>query len=283
LFTLKGMDVRRYDTATDFGPVARWVYRRDPVAFTSELTALRTSTWPADQVLLSVADCGGIVGAALQTRGAVLLVNGLPPAAAKTAAVALASSRSALPAVRGTPCTADAFSEAWREVAGVDAVTWLEETLYRLDVLNPPHDVGGAARSAEPDDAELLVEWLDAYFVEAFGVPSNPASSRDVLRDIDSAGGHIVLWTVNGVPVGMARVHAAAAGMSRVGPVYTSPENRGKGFGAALTAAAVRHAIRRGARDVVLFADDGNPVSNRIYRRLGFAPVGKNVQYAFTA
>jgi predicted GNAT family acetyltransferase len=37
-----------------------------------------------------------------------------------------------------------------------------------------------------------------------------------------------------------------------------------------------------GARDVVLFADVVNPVSNAIYRRLGFVPVGENVHYAFT-
>jgi GNAT superfamily N-acetyltransferase len=283
LSTLEDVDARLYDTAIDFGPVARWVYRRNPVVFTTELTTLRTSRWPADQVLLSIADCDGVVGAALQMRGAVLLVNGLPPAAAKAAAVALASVGSTLPAVRGTPRTATAFSDAWREVADVDTVTSREETLYRLDELNPPNNVGGTPRFAAHREAELLVGWLDAFFVEAFGATSNPSASRDVLRDIDDAGGHIVLWTLNGEPVSMARVHAPAAGMSRIGPVYTPPESRGHGFGAAVTAAAVRHAHRRGARDVVLFADVANAVSNRIYRRLGFAPVAKNVQYAFTA
>jgi predicted GNAT family acetyltransferase len=32
----------------------------------------------------------------------------------------------------------------------------------------------------------------------------------------------------------------------------------------------------------VLFADVANPVSNRIYRRLGFVPVAEHVQMAFT-
>jgi predicted GNAT family acetyltransferase len=81
----------------------------------------------------------------------------------------------------------------------------------------------------------------------------------------------------------MARVHAPAAGMCRIGPVYTPPESRGRGFGAAVTAAAVRHAHRRGARHVVLFADVANPVANGIYRRLGFVPVAESLEYAFTA
>ena len=104
-----------------------------------------------------------------------------------------------------------------------------------------------------------------------------------MLDAVADAGGHVVLWTVDGEPVAMARVHGCLLGMSRIGPVYTPPQHRGHGYGAAVTAQAVRHAWSRGARDVVLFADDANPVSNRIYRRLGFVPVGENVQYAFTA
>ena len=42
-FTLVGMNVHLYATPDGFGPVARWVYRRDPVRFTTELTTLRTT------------------------------------------------------------------------------------------------------------------------------------------------------------------------------------------------------------------------------------------------
>ncbi len=52
--TLEGVNVRLYSTPDDFGPVARWVYRRDPVSFTTELTTLRTLAVAADQLLLSV-------------------------------------------------------------------------------------------------------------------------------------------------------------------------------------------------------------------------------------
>ncbi|MDT5216812.1 MAG: hypothetical protein QOK18_5051, partial [Mycobacterium sp.] len=107
--------------------------------------------------------------------------------------------------------------------------------------------------------------------------------SRGVLAAITEARGRVVLWTANGAPVAMARVHGTLLGMSRIGPVYIPPEHRGHGYGAAVTAEAVRHAQRKGARDVVLFADVANPASNRIYRRLGFVPVAEHVQYAFSA
>ena len=162
------------------------------------------------------------------------------------------------------------------------AVQEFRETLYRLAELELPAVVG-IPRLARDEDADLLVEWLDAFFVEAFGTESNPEASRNILRDIADADGHILLWTVDGTPVAMARAHGCLLGMSRVGPVYTPPENRGHGYAAAVTAEAVRHAQRGGARDVVLFADVANAGANRIYQRLGFRPVVEQVQYAFTA
>ncbi|KAA0091469.1 GNAT family N-acetyltransferase [Mycolicibacterium sp. P1-18] len=277
------MNVHLYATPDGFGPVSRWVYRRDPVRFTTELTTLRTTAWPADHLLLAAFDCDGAVGAAVQMRDAVLLVSGLPPTLAKESAAALAPVRADLPAVRGTASTAAAFSQAWAEVTGVTATTSFTETLYRLGELASPDGVAGKPRLADDQDADMLAGWFDAFFVEAFGTTSDPAARRGVFRDVADAGGHVVLWTVDGEPVAMARVHGCLMGMSRIGPVYTPTQHRGRGYGAAVTAQAVRHAWSHGARDVVLFADDANPVSNRIYRRLGFVPVGENVQYAFTA
>jgi predicted GNAT family acetyltransferase len=61
--------------------------------------------------------------------------------------------------------------------------------------------------------------------------------------------------------------------MTRVGPVYTPPESRGHGYGSAVTAAASAWAHDAGAREVVLFTDLANPVSNAIYPRIGYRPV----------
>jgi predicted GNAT family acetyltransferase len=60
--------------------------------------------------------------------------------------------------------------------------------------------------------------------------------------------------------------------MSRIGPVYTPPEHRGRGYAAAVTAAAARWALGSGARHVLLYTDLANPTTNRLYPRLGFRP-----------
>jgi RimJ/RimL family protein N-acetyltransferase len=276
------MDARLYDAATDFGSVARWVYRRDPVLFTCELTALRALRG-SDGVLLSVVDGACAVGAAVKAGNAALLVSGLPPEMAKEAAAELSTGCAALPGVCGTPSTATAFVDAWSDAVDVETVETTGRTLYRLDDLALPKGVPGVGRLAAATDAELIVDWLDGFFAEAFDATSDRDARRRYLGEIIGDGGDFVLWSVDDAPVSMARVHAPAAGMSRIGPVYTPPAERGRGFGAAATAAAVQRAHRRGARDVVLFADVANPGANRIYRRLGFVPVAENVEYAFTA
>ena len=86
------------------------------------------------------------------------------------------------------------------------------------------------------------------------------------------AGGGELLWEVDGEPVAQAAARAVVAGMSRIGPVYTPPEHRGHGYAAAVTAAAARWALERGARQVLLT----NPVIGLPLQRGARAPSGWN-------
>jgi predicted GNAT family acetyltransferase len=158
-----------------------------------------------------------------------------------------------------------------------------EERLYRLGALKNPTGVDGAARLADNANTALLIDWQCAFAGEAFGHEPDPALARAALVTADANGDPHVLWTVDGRPVSLAGVRAPAAGVSRVGPVYTPPSQRGHGYGSAVTAAACRWATEAGARDVVLFTDLANPVSNSIYQRLGFEPVTDTVHLRFTA
>lgn len=273
------MQAHLHPAPADFEPSSRSVYHPDPVLFTLELTTLRTTPWPAERILLSVANGDGVAGAAVQTLDSVLLVNGLPSETAMTAARALVAAGTSLAGVRGTPATATPFTQAWQTVTGVRASESSRDVLYRLGELSPPSGVAGEWRTAQTRDTDTVVHWLNEFFIEAFGEPSNVDASRAMLTSIVDAGDHILLWTVDSEPVSMARVRAAVVGASRIGPVYTPPEHRGHGYAAAVTAAAARSARRDGAREVVLFADVANPVSNRVYRRIGFAPVAEDVRY----
>src|SRR5262245_36087160 len=80
------------------------------------------------------------------------------------------------------------------------------------------------------------------------------------------------LWRDNHTFVALAAVRAAAVGVARVGPVYTLPRYRGRGYGAAVTAEATAAALSAGAQHVILYADLANPASNSIYQAIGYSP-----------
>lgn len=61
--------------------------------------------------------------------------------------------------------------------------------------------------------------------------------------------------------------------MARVGPVYTPPAQRGRGYAGSAVAGLSRRVLARGARRCALFTDLANPTSNKIYAEVGYRPL----------
>jgi predicted GNAT family acetyltransferase len=148
------------------------------------------------------------------------------------------------------------------------------ECLYRLGELVPPPAIPGRAVVATAAHRPVLLEWYGA-FADEVEEPQRDWSGMVDDRLNDRA---LHVWETDddGV-VGMAGTSHRIAGMIRIAPVYTPPEHRGRGIAASLTAAVARHVREAGAEHVLLFADLGNPTSNRIYRRVGFEPVDERL------
>jgi predicted GNAT family acetyltransferase len=269
-----GIDVRLHDSIESFRTAAAAVYLRDPVTAVVELRILRR---PPDSdlppLLLTVSDRGELVGAAIQTPPFPLLCGGLPESAINDVVAKVAQSRLDLAGVRGPRAIAASFAETWCKRTGAVSRVSVEERLYRLDVLRPPMTVEGESRPASEDDAETLVDWHVRFRAEALGDAPVPVATAQSIRTAKRAGDEFLLWVSNGEPVSMAGVRVSAEGVSWIGPVYTRMDKRGHKFGSAVTAAAAVWANAAGAKDVVLFTDLANPISNTIYQRIGFRPV----------
>jgi hypothetical protein len=89
----------------------------------------------------------------------------------------------------------------------------------------------GRARLATEADRGLLLAWLADYAAEA-GVPGGDASG--VIRELSHGG--LTLWEADGRALSLAANHQPAAGVVRVGPVFTPKADRGRGYGGAATA-----------------------------------------------
>jgi predicted GNAT family acetyltransferase len=224
---------------------------------------------------------GEVAAAMLHTPPYGVLLTGLPEHAAQSLAEALATRGRALPSVNASDRDAAAFAAAWAGLTGVSGQEHRRSRLYVLGELEPPvPGPGGAAReacAADRDEVESLFTAASAEIGDLAGRP--PAG---FVQDRLAHGG-VTLWENEGAVVSMAAVTRPVAGVVRVGPVYTPPEFRRRGYAGAVTAAVSQAALDRGARGVVLFTDLANPTSNSLYQRLGYRAVQDRLILSFTA
>jgi predicted GNAT family acetyltransferase len=88
------------------------------------------------------------------------------------------------------------------------------------------------------------------------------------------------LWD-DGAPVSMCGISGPTPHGIRIGPVYTPPPSRGRGYASNLVAAASQRALDAGRRSVFLLTDLANPTSNDIYESIGYERVRDVDQYLF--
>lgn len=184
-----------------------------------------------------------------------------------------------LPGVDGLTDTARAITAAWAEHTGGSTACRMREAIHSLDRVNdPPHPAPGQLRIADAEERPLLVDWMRAFNFEA-GVTA--ADQAEPMVDARLDHGRLLVWE-DQRPVSMAGVTPPVAGVVRIGPVYTPPEFRRRGYAGSAVAGASRRALAGDASKCMLFTDLSNPTSNKIYAEVGYRRIGGWEEHVFT-
>lgn len=216
----------------------------------------------------------GVVAATLRTPPNTQVLSEVDdPAAPDVLAEALAAQ--ALPGVVGPKEVVERFAARWTALTGQRAEIEVAERIFRLDRVVPPkRPAKGSWRFAEPGDRELIARCIVDFAAEA--VPGQPpildplaAADRWIARLYRT----LYLWVDDGRVVSLVGAGGESAHGARIGPVYTPPEHRGRGYATSLTAAASQHQLDNGRTFLTLFTDLANPTSNSIYQAIGYRPV----------
>jgi predicted GNAT family acetyltransferase len=206
------------------------------------------------------------------------VVTPMTPAAAAGLGEAVAKAWPGLAGISGEAATVAALAGAFATATRRPARPVEGQRLYRLRALRTPAGVPGEARAAGPADRGTVAAFLSGFYADVGeGHRSTDGDTEHAARMI--AGGRLWLWDHDGVR-SLAQASPPHAGVARVGPVYTPPEHRARGFGAAATAAASRSIIDQQAT-AILYTQLDNPTSNALYQRLGYECVGEGLRYAF--
>jgi GNAT superfamily N-acetyltransferase len=175
----------------------------------------------------------------------------------------------ALPAVQ-------TFCEDMAAATGKTARVGQHTRLFELGDLVEPRLVPGRLRPATLDERDLVASWYEAFMADADEQagrepgesPHESPTDEELERRIES--GRVFVWVdEDDVPVNVTAATAPAYGVSRVGPVYTPREHRGKGYASAAVY-AVSALLRQSGERPCLFTDQANPTSNKIYEAIGY-------------
>jgi hypothetical protein len=231
---------------------------------------------PAPPLFLSIHDdADQVLGAVLCTahRGIQLgaLADELIPAVADTCAASPNSTE-----IFGTASAARQLAEL---LAVRNGLTYRPTSGIRLHKLGEitEQQAAGFARRAVAADADVLTTMMDGYGTEIGRVLPADQQSQWIRTRIER--NRVWVWEHAGRVVSLVGHQQTIFGATRVGPVYTPPEDRGRGYASALTAHVSRQ-LREAGSEVCLSTDLANPTSNKIYAAIGYRPLMDFVLYA---
>jgi len=270
-----GLEVRILGDARQFAELAGPWLSRDPFSTTGigvQLDGVISGSIPAgpDDIWVAVLERKRVVGAAMHPPPRHLFLPRLSPGVPSQVALWLAGTGRSIPGVFGAAMAAREFVETWIERMGGSSSLRMRQRMYRVEKVTRPAITSGHAQTAGADERDLVVEWFEGFHAEATPYRTSEGLAATVERRIAAA--ELWLWWDSGRPVSVAGHHPPAAGVARVGPVYTPPAHRRHGYATAVTASATEAALGMGARHVVLYTDLANPTANSIYQALGFMP-----------
>jgi predicted GNAT family acetyltransferase len=274
------------DSLPEYSATVGGLLSRRPAQHTILLGALETLQATGTQAFGAIAPLfgwwqepdGQVSAAFLHTPPFPVALTSVPGPAAVALAQALAARARTVGGVNADPGGAEAFARTWHELTGDVVELHMRSRLFQLGGLRwPDPRPPGQARVAGPADRSLLIAWSEAFHREAQSGPENLVSMVD---DRLSYRG-LSLWEDAGQPVSMAGLTRMAVGQVRVGPVYTPPGLRGRGYAGGVTCVVSQAALDAGADRVLLFTDLANPTSNALYQRLGYEPVEDRAVWSF--
>ncbi|MCL2819809.1 MAG: GNAT family N-acetyltransferase [Oscillospiraceae bacterium] len=144
-------------------------------------------------------------------------------------------------------------------------------TIMKLERLSEYEKAPGFCRVLKEDDLSYTPEWERAFSIDC-RIPVFPVSEYEE-RIKTRLGRNIHYIWEDGLPVAQAVWGRNTPNAAAISWVYTPPEHRGKGYATSVVAELSKAILGSGKSFCCLYADAANPVSQGVYRKLGYFEV----------
>lgn len=174
----------------------------------------------------------------------------------------------------------DEFTEDYGYKKGCTFKEYLSMDVMEITKVNEEINLPkGNFRLATLKDRELLIDWYIKFAKEALNEEVSYLDFEDkLLKRIESQNIYIFEDEKNRAMAMISVTRQLVNGVS-VSYVYSSKEARGKGFGLAVVYYLSKEYLDKGNRFCTLFVDKKNPISNAVYRKIGYRILDDNYDY----
>lgn len=173
--------------------------------------------------------------------------------------------------VKGPEQEAKWFSETFTQLT--ERPGKLLNVLLCYELTDVPPNTGVRIEVAEKKDVDLLSRWTKDFFKETLPYELQEDSLFERTMEAVEAGQIFVLK--DPTPCCMVKVIRTTNYSSRLTYVYTPPEKRGRGYATSLVSEVSRKLLASGDSLIVLYTISTDLITNKMYKRLGFDPVGE--------
>ncbi|WP_319421105.1 GNAT family N-acetyltransferase [Pleurocapsa sp. FMAR1] len=279
------MDVVRFDNASEYYQRVE-SYLLEDEATHCLLLGISKALSKSDRddanlpYLATVENKGLIKTTAIQTPPRkLMLAKSTDNKAVDSIAKDIASPNKSLPGVIAPKSEAIIFARTWQSLTGQAFELAVAMKIHQLEIVQPITSASGNLRLATQSDRNLLIKWGKAFEDEALG-DNEPRSDHQLWFNRHLKQKSLFVWQ-DKVSVSMAAFGGATPNGIRINAVYTPPEYRGKGYATSCVAGVSQQLLNQDYKYCFLFTNLANPISNHIYRQIGYQPVWVIYDYDF--
>jgi uncharacterized protein len=280
------MFITVYQDPDDFLLKTRATLEQDEVTNSLILgiaASIKNSSLYATHYLATIEDEHGLLIAACMTPPHNIILYGREPENEAVFTLLIQSLRTGdwfVTGVTGPVPIVENFARSYAKQAGQSYKVNGHQRLFVLERVIKPLEVPGKLRIATEDDLELIERWTAEFWLEALHEDDTAGARRRSAMRVRQ--GDIYVWeTPEQHLVSMVARTRPLAHTISVAMVYTPPAYRGKGYASNCVAAFSQLLLDQGRQSCNLFTDLANPISNRIYQKIGYRPVCDFDDYIF--
>lgn len=186
-----------------------------------------------------------------------------------------------IPGVIGPKELTKKTCEIWSRYVNCKVKLDMNMRVYELREVNKEVIGEGVLRPIEEKDIDLTAHWTYEFIIET-GV-DQPATIEQCYeaakRRIENK--NLFVLEHEGKVVSMAGKGRTTENGATIGLVYTPKELRKKGYATTCVALLSQKLLDEGYKFSSLFTDLSNPISNSIYMKIGYNPIGDFDSYFF--